>query len=240
MSVEVAAREAWHAKSAGDVAAELEVDPDQGLAAAEVESRLARYGTNELPTEPPPSRLQVAKEQLLNPMNIMLLIVGVASFLIGQVATGLVVVGLVTFNVVMGSNQELKARASVEALEGLQVARARVRRDGTVQEVESAKLVPGDVVLIEAGELVPGDGRLLTSATLEVQEAALTGESAPVGKDTATVEGDDVALGDRTNMVFQNTQVTRGSATFVVTATGVGTEMGRIATMVTATNTTTR
>jgi Ca2+-transporting ATPase len=168
-------------------------------------------------------------------MNIMLLIVGVASFLIGQVATGFVVTALVTFNVVMGSNQELKARASVEALAQLQVPHARVGRSGRVEEVESSKLVPGDVVLLEAGDLVPADGRILASATLEVQEAALTGESAPVAKDSLTLAEAETALGDRTNLVFQNTDVTRGTATFVVTATGQKTEMGRIADMVTAT-----
>ena len=168
-------------------------------------------------------------------MNIMLLIVSVASFAIGQAATGLFVLGLVTFNVVMGSNQELKARASVEALAQLQVPHARVRRSGGTEEVDSRGLVPGDVVLLEAGDLVPADGRLVSSATLEVQEAALTGESAPVPKDTNPIAGDDVALGDRTDMVFQNTQVTRGSASAIVTATGQSTQMGRIADMVTAT-----
>jgi Ca2+-transporting ATPase len=118
--------------------------------------------------------------QLSDPMNIMLLIVCVASFAIAQVATGVVVLGLVTFNVVMGSSQELKARASVEALAQLQVPRAPVRPSGQVAEVESTELVPGDVVLVEAGGVVPADGRIVSSATLGVQEAALTGESAPI------------------------------------------------------------
>ena len=168
-------------------------------------------------------------------MNIMLIIVAVPSFAIGQIGTGIFVAGLVTFNVVMGSNQELKARASVEALAQLQVPRARVRRAGRVEEVDATGLVPGDIVLLEAGDLVPADGRIVDSATLEVQEAALTGESAPVSKDRGTVAGEDTALGDRTDMVFQNTQVTRGTTMFVVTATGQATQMGRIANMVSAT-----
>src|SRR5262249_16910060 len=135
----------------------------------------------------------------------------------------------------MGTTQEKKARASVEALAQLQVPHARVRRADQVSVVAAASLVPGDVVLIEAGDLVPADGRVLTSATLEVQEAALTGESAPVPKDAVTVVAPDTALGDRANMVFQNTQVTRGSASFVVTGTGQATQMGHIADMVTAT-----
>src|SRR5436190_556664 len=225
----------WYALPAQDVTAQMGVDADTGLTVAEVERRQAEYGPNELPTEPPPSMWVVAREQLMNPMNIMLLIVVAASFAIVQIATALVVLGLVLFNVVMGTNQELKARASVEALAKLQVPHARVRRSGQVAEIESTKLVPGDIVLLEAGDVVPADGRIITSATLEVQEAALTGESAPVPKDPETLPDGETALGDRTNLVFQNTQVTRGTATFVVTATGSATEMGRIAGMVTAT-----
>ena len=226
---------AWYALSARDVTAQMGVDADQGLAVAEVERRLVEYGPNQLPTEPPPSTWTVAWGQLVNPMNIMLLLVVGASFAIVQIATAVVVLALVTFNVVMGTNQELKARASVEALAKLQVPRARARRSGQVTEIESTRLVPGDIVLLEAGDVVPADGRILSSATLEVQEAALTGESAPVPKDSGTLAEGEVALGDRTNLVFQNTQVTRGTAIVVVTGTGSATEMGRIAGMVTAT-----
>jgi P-type Ca2+ transporter type 2C len=229
------AEASWYSLSAAEALARLNVAPEEGLTAEVVEQRRAQYGPNALPTEPPPSLWAVARGQLSNPMNIMLLIVCVASFAIAQVATGVVVLGLVTFNVVMGSSQELKARASVEALAQLQVPRARVRRSGQVAEVESTELVPGDVVLLEAGDVVPADGRIVSSATLEVQEAALTGESAPIAKDRVTLPESEIALGDRTNLVFQNTQVTRGSAAVVVTATGSATEMGKIADMVTAT-----
>jgi Ca2+-transporting ATPase len=225
----------WHASSAADVAAQLGVDPDRGLGAREAELRLRQYGTNELPKEPPPNKWEVARGQLTNPMNIMLLIVAVASFTVGQIPTGVFVLGLVTFNVVMASAQELKARASVEALAQLQVPHARVRRGGEVEDVDSRNLVPGDIALLEAGDVVPADGRIVTSATLELQEAALTGESAPVAKDGTSVLDADTALGDRINLVFQNTQVTRGTATVVVTGTGSATEMGRIADMVTST-----
>jgi Ca2+-transporting ATPase len=224
----------WN-RSATEVATELAVDPELGLGGAEVQRRLGEYGPNELPKEPPPSMWVVARGQASNPMNIMLLIVAVASFAIGQVPTGLVVTALVTFNVVMGSQQELKARASVEALAQLQVPHAHLRRDGHVEEIESTGIVPGDVMLLEAGDIVPADGRIVTSATLELQEAALTGESAPVAKDGRTVLDPETGLGDRTNLVFQNTQVTRGTAAAVVTATGEATEMGRIADMVTST-----
>jgi Ca2+-transporting ATPase len=227
--------EEWYALSPDEAAGRAGVDLDQGLDDGEAAGRLATYGPNQLPTEPPPGMWTVARGQLANPMNIMLLIVTVASFAISQFATAVVVLALVTFNVVMGSNQELKALASVEALAQMQVPRARARRSGRVVEVESTGLVPGDVVLVEAGDVVPADGRIVVSATLEVQEAALTGESAPISKDRTTLPAGEVALGDRTNLLFQNTQVTRGTATFVVIATGASTEMGRIATMVAGT-----
>jgi P-type Ca2+ transporter type 2C len=224
-----------YALSAQDVMAKMDVDPEKGLTAEEVDRRLSEYGPNELAKESPPSIWVVAKGQLSNPMNIMLLLVVVASFAIVQIATALVVLALVLFNVVMGTNQELKARASVEALAELQVPHARVRRSGQVEEIESRELVPGDIVLLEAGDVVPADGRIITSATLEVQEAALTGESAPVPKDSGKLAEGEVSLGDRTNLVFQNTQVTRGTTVIVVTDTGAATQMGQIAGMVTAT-----
>ena len=230
-----AAETAWYARSVDEVVASVGVDAERGLDADEVQRRLAEYGRNEIATEPPPTLWEVAKVQLTNPMNIMLLIVSIASFAITQVATGAIVLALVSFNVIMGTNQERKALASVEALAQLQVPKARVRRSGGVEEVDSTGLVPGDVVLVEAGDLVPADARIISSASLEVQEAALTGESAPIAKDATTLPEGETALGDRTNLVFQNTQVTRGSATLVVVATGASTQMGRIADMVTAT-----
>ena len=234
--IERAATEtSWYALSVDDVVAREGVDVEDGLGADEVQRRLTQFGRNEIATEPPPTLWAVAKGQLANPMNIMLLIVSIASFVIGQVATGVIVLALVLFNVIMGTNQERKALASVEALAQLQVPKARVRRSGTVEEVDSTGLVPGDVVLVEAGDLVPADGRIVTSASLEVQEASLTGESAPIAKDATILPEGELALGDRTNLVFQNTQVTRGSATVIVVATGGSTQMGHIADMVTAT-----
>lgn len=225
----------WHSRPAAAVAGELGVDPDAGLAPSELTARRERYGRNELPTEPAPSLWAVASGHVTNPMNVMLVIVGVASCLINEVPTALVVFALASFNIVMGTRQEMKARASVDALAELQVPHARVRREARVEEVESTDLVPGDVLLLEAGDIVPADGRIVTSATLELQEAALTGESAPVAKDGASVLDAGTPLADRTNLVFQNTEVTRGSSTAVVIATGQATQMGQIADMVSAT-----
>ena len=220
-----------------DVAAvvgELSTDAEAGLKSAEAVARLAQYGPNEISKEAPPSIWAVAAEQLRDPMNIMLIAVVAVSFVIGQVSTGVIVGLLILLNVVLGTRQELKARASIDALANLQVPQAKVVRDGSVTLVPAVDVVPGDLVDVEAGDVVPADGRIVHSATLETQEAALTGESAPVAKDAGTLPGPEVALGDRSNMLFQNTSVTRGTAAMVVTGTGMETEMGKIATMLTS------
>lgn len=208
-------------------------DAESGLTQAEVASRLSTYGTNQIVSEKPPSVWAVALLQLRDPMNIMLVAVTLVSILIGQVSTGIVVASLIVLNVALGTRQELMARASVDALSKMQVPQARVVRDGDVRLVPASEVVPGDIVYVEAGDIVPADGRIVRSATLEAQEAALTGESAPIGKDPAALASADVALGDRTNMLFQNTSVTRGTGSMVVTATGMQTQMGQIATMLT-------
>ena len=167
-------------------------------------------------------------------MNLMLIAVALVSLFIGEVSTAIVVALLVVLNVVMGTQQEMKARASVDALSKMQIPQAKVVRGGGLVQISATDLVPGDIVNLESGDIVPADGRLFRSATLETQEAALTGESAPISKDPSTIEGDEVALGDRSNMVFQNTSVTRGTGAMVVTETGMGTQMGQIATMLSA------
>ena len=153
-----------------------------GLTGAEAAARLARYGPNQITGEKPPSILVVALTQLRDPMNIMLIAVTAVSFVIGQVSTGVIVGLLILLNVVLGSRQELKARASVDALSNLQVPQAKVVRGGALVLVPAVEVVPGDLVQVEAGDIVPADGRIVRSATLEAQEAALTGESAPVAR----------------------------------------------------------
>ncbi|MGH3315990.1 MAG: cation-translocating P-type ATPase [Nocardioidaceae bacterium] len=222
-----------YARDATEVAMALGSDPARGLSAQEATSRLSRFGPNEIHGERPPSMLAVALKLLRDPMNLMLVAVTVVSLLIGQVSTGIVVALLLALNVVLGSRQELKARASVDALAKLQVPQARVVRDGGLVLVPAVDLVPGDVVQLEAGDIVPADGRIVRSVTLEVQESALTGESTPVAKD-GSVLTPDVPLADRSNMLFQNTSVTRGTASMVVAATGMRTQMGQIAAMLTS------
>jgi P-type Ca2+ transporter type 2C len=224
------AAEEWYRRPAEVVLQRLGSSVD-GLPPAEAARRLVEVGPNELARPDEPSVLKLALVQLRDPMNLMLLVVLVVSLVIGQASTAGVVGFLVLLNVVMGANQELKAQASVDALADLQVPQATVVRGGSVLRIAASELVPGDVVQLEAGDIVPADGRVFTSATLEAQEAALTGESAPVGKDPAPVDRPDTPLGDRSSMLFQNTSVTRGSGRMVVTATGMTTEVGRIAGM---------
>ncbi|GAA1983641.1 cation-transporting P-type ATPase [Microbacterium pumilum] len=209
----------------------LGTDRDRGLTQAEAARRLAEHGPNAIAAEKPPSLWQVSLSQLADPMNVMLVIVAVISLLIGQISVGIVVGALVILNVFLGASQEMKAKASVDALSKMQIPLAKVFRDGSLLQVPATDVVPGDIVAIEAGDIVPADGRILRSATLETQEAALTGESAPIPKDAATIPDPDTTLGDRANSVFQNTQVTRGTATVVITDTGMTTQMGQIASM---------
>ena len=233
-AVETSPDAPWYVQDAADVTASFGTDRDRGLTQVEAARRLAEHGPNSIAAEPSPSIWQVAWAQVIDPMNLMLVAVAVISLFIDQVSVGILVGILVILNVVMGARQELKAKASVDALSKMQIPRARVFRDGTLVQIEASTLVPGDIVALEAGEIVPADGRILRSATLETQEAALTGESAPIPKDAAALSDPETTLGDRANMVFQNTQVTRGTATIVVTDTGMTTQMGRIASMLSA------
>ncbi|WP_328526520.1 cation-translocating P-type ATPase [Kribbella sp. NBC_00359] len=220
--------------SVDEVVAAAGSDAVSGLTGSEAGSRLSTYGANEIAAEKPPSAWAIAAQQLRDPMNIMLIAVVVVSVLIGELSTGIIVALLILLNVGLGTRQELTARASVNALADLQVPQARVVRDGDVTMIAATQVVPGDIVHVEAGDIVPADGRIVRSATLEAQEAALTGESAPIAKGTSPLASADVGLGDQTNMLFQNTSVTRGTGTIMVTATGMQTQMGRIATMLTS------
>ncbi len=225
---------AWHALSIEDAIKAQGVDPEVGLSDAEVEKRRAQYGPNKFAEAEKEPRWQAFVRQYRDPMQIVLLIAGVVSmFLPGQFATGVVLVLLTAFNAYLGLNQEGKAEASVAALQKMMVVKTRVRRGGETRIVEMADIVPGDIVMVEAGDLVPADGRLIRAATLEIDESALTGESVPVPKLLDPVPA-DAALGDRVDLAFMNTQVTRGAGTILVASTGMGTEVGHISNMLSA------
>ena len=220
----------WYALAPDAVAAQLKVDPAKGLSAAEAQQRLQQYGPNVLAAKKKETGLQAFLRQYKDFMQIILLGAAVLSLVFTrELGTTIVLVVLTVFNAVLGMRGESKAEASLAALEKMMKNIARVRRDGQAIEIEAEQLVPGDIVLMEAGNRVPADGRLFVTATMEIEEAALTGESVATPKDTATITKPEVALGDRINMAFMNTAVTRGRGEMIVTTTGMGTEMGHIA-----------
>ncbi|HJV04568.1 MAG TPA: cation-transporting P-type ATPase [Actinomycetota bacterium] len=215
----------------------LKVELEKGLSAEEAADRLRSGGPNRLAAAEKESGFQAFLRQYRDFMQIILLAAAVVNQLVtGDTGTTVVLAGLTVLNAVIGLRQEAKAEESVKALATMMKTVARVRRDGQAIEIDAEELVPGDVVLIEAGNRVPADGRICVAATLEIEEAALTGESLPVGKSPEPVPGgDDVALGDRTSMAYMNTSVTRGRGEMVVTATGMATEIGHIADLLAST-----
>jgi Ca2+-transporting ATPase len=222
----------WFALTGEAVAAELGVDEHTGLSPAEAATRLERYGPNEFAAGEVEPRWHAFVRQYRDPMQIVLLVAGIGSIWpLHELGTGLVLLFLTLFNAVLGLNQEGKAAAAVAALQKMMIVKAKVLRGGELVEVPAEELVPGDVVSVEAGDVVPADGRLLRAATLEVAESALTGESMPVSKGVETITQEDAPLGDRTDVVYMNTNVTRGTGEFVVTTTGMRTEVGHISGM---------
>jgi Ca2+-transporting ATPase len=226
---------AWHALSAESVLQAEQVDEREGLGSAEVRARTQRFGPNKFDSGKAEPRWRAFLRQYADPMQVVLLVAGVGSlYPLKELGTGLLLLALTVFNAALGLRQEGKAAAAVAALQQMMIVRAKVRRDGQLTEIPADQLVPGDVVALEAGDIVPADGRLLRAATLEIAESALTGESLPVAKDTEPVDGADTPLGDRTDMVYMNTNVTRGAGEFVVTSTGMATEVGHISGMLQA------
>src|SRR5690348_11924999 len=218
-------RLAWHTLGTDQVLHSEGVDGQRGLSSAEAATRAERFGPNTFAAGQAESRWHAFFRQYRDPMQLVLLAAGIGSlYPLKQLGTGILLILLTLFNAVEGLHQEGKATAAVSALQKMVIIKARVRRDGQLAEVPAERLVPGDIVAIEAGDIVPADGRLLRAATLEIAESALTGESLPVSKGTEPVAGADTPLGDRTDMVYMNTNVTRGSAEFVGTATGMATE----------------
>jgi Ca2+-transporting ATPase len=229
---------AWYRMNPAEVAKELKVDPATGLSAVEAQSRLSQYGPNAMAAAKKEPGWKAFLRQYQDLMQQVLLGAGIINQLVTHdLGTTLVLIGLTLVNAVMGLHQEAKAEASLAALQGMMKTIARVRRDGQPLELDASEIVPGDIVLMEAGNLVPADGRLFVSATVEIEEGALTGESVPVSKDIATIDQKEVPLGDRACMAYMNTSVTRGRGEMIVTGTGMETEIGHIGAMLNATET---
>jgi Ca2+-transporting ATPase len=232
--IELAARDetAWHNLRADEACARLGVDPAVGLDAAEVERRRQEVGPNKLAEAEREPAWRAFLRQYRDLMQLVLLGAAIISMAaLQEFSTGVVIIGLTVLNAILGLNQEGKAAESVAALQKMLLIRAHVRRGSELQDVPAEELVPGDIVVFEAGDKIPADGRLLVAATLEIEEAALTGESTPVLKEIEPVAGDEVALGDRVDMAYMNSTVTRGRGEMVVTATGMATEVGQISGM---------
>ena len=218
-----------HAIDAKAAVARFGADPAHGLSAGEAGARLQRYGENRLAEKPARSRWLAFADQFRSVLIIVLIAAAVLAGAIGDVKDAVVILAVVLLNSVLGFWQEYRAEATLAALKKMLAPVARVRRDSRVEEIGAAQLVPGDLVLLEAGDRVPADGRVLAAHNAEVAEAALTGESHAVSKVAEAVVAVDSPLGDRRNMVFMNTVVTRGRIEALVTATGMATEMGRMA-----------
>ena len=206
-----------------------------GLTSQEAAARLEKHGPNRLQEAKKITNLQRFLQQLKDPMLLILMaaaaVSAVTSILSGEKLTEVIIIlAVVLLNAVLGVVQESKAEAAIEALQTMTAATSKVLRDGKITVLHSADLVPGDVVLLEAGDAVPADGRLLESASLKIEEAALTGESVPVNKTAETISAEgDVPLGDRKNMCYMGSTVVYGRGSAVITATGMDTEMGKIA-----------
>ena len=214
-----------------------------GLSGSEAQARLAKYGPNQLKAAKKESLVHRFLMQLKDPMLIILIaaacVSAVTSVIQGEsLADFYIIIGVVILNAVLGVYQESKAEAAIEALQTMTAAQSKVIRDGEMTIVPSADLVPGEVVILEAGDSVPADGRLLEAASLKIEESALTGESVPAEKETEALhcpDGQSVLLGDRRNMAYMGSTAVYGRGRMLVTATGMDTEMGRIAGALSAT-----
>ena len=226
---------AWHSKTAAQVLSELETSRDRGLTGAEAEERLGRYGPNVLEERKRPGLVVRFLAQLKDPMILVLLGAAGLSLWAGggeDWVDAVIILVIVLVNACISIAQENSAEKALEALRRMSAPMARVVRDGTERRVEAAKLVPGDMILLEAGDMVPADARILDSAGLKADESAMTGESLPSDKAPADGLAENLPLGDRHNMLLSSTVITNGRARAVVTATGMDTEVGRIAGMI--------
>lgn len=225
-----------HSTVKDDLLLSLGADAEKGLTNAEVSERLTKHGENRLKEKKKKTLLRRFLDQFCDVMIIILLIAAVISFVVACVEgekseffEPFLIVFIVVVNAIMGVMQESKAEKALDALKNMSAPHARVIRDGEEKIIDACLLVPGDIIKLEAGDFVPADARLLESASLKSEESALTGESIPSEKDALAEVKEDAPIGDRTNMVFSGCSITYGSGLGVVTATGMNTEMGKIA-----------
>ena len=226
----------WFTKPTGEVLKELDTNRERGLSSKQAEERLSKYGPNALEGAKKESLAMRFLGQLKDPMIIVLLAAAVLSLISSGGADwieSVIILGIVIINAIISISQEDNANKALEALQKMSAPLAKVLRNSEVIRLETDKLVPGDIIVLEAGDLVPADARILECANLKADESAMTGESVPVSKLAIDSLPEETALGDRKNMVISSTVITNGRATCVVTATGMDTEVGRIAKMLT-------
>ncbi|MGB4109083.1 MAG: HAD-IC family P-type ATPase, partial [Desulfomonilia bacterium] len=220
----------WHAMTIEETLTALHTR-EQGLSSDETGERLEQHGPNELPRNQGPGRLKRFLNQFRNVLIFILLIAALFTAFLGEWTDTAVILAVVIINAVVGFVQEGKAEKALESIRAMLSVSTVVRRDGHESEINVNELVPGDVVLLKSGDRVPADLRVLKSRNAQVEEAALTGESQPVNKQTAPVEK-DASLGDRKSMAYSGTMLASGRLTGVVVATGKKTEIGRISELV--------
>ncbi|HEV3480224.1 MAG TPA: cation-translocating P-type ATPase [Gaiellaceae bacterium] len=221
----------WHSLPLDEVAARLETRLDVGLTDAEAKRRLADYGLNELEAARAVAPWKLLLEQFTNVLILILLVAVGLSLVLGHATEAIVIGAIVLLAALLGFVQEYRAERAIEALREMAAPTATLLRDGEEVDVLARELVPGDVMLLRAGDKAPADGRLAEAVNLRVEESALTGESLPVEKQTAELDGDDLSVGDRTNMVHAGTAIAYGRGSALVVATGMETEFGGIARM---------
>jgi Ca2+-transporting ATPase len=220
----------WYRKQPEAVFVTLD-SSETGLTSEAAARKLQEFGPNSLEEKKKKTPFMMFLDQFKDFMILILLGAAVVAGAIGELVDTLVIIAIVFANAVIGFVQEHRAEKAMEALKQMAAPSAMVLRDGAPSKVPAAQIVPGDVVILEAGNIVPADMRLIETAQLKVEEAALTGESVPVEKQVRAIEGDDVSLGDRTNMVYKGTIISYGRARGIVVGTGMKTELGKIATM---------
>ena len=220
----------WFNKSVADTLLELGVDPSNGLTEAEAEAKLKQFGPNRLEGKKRKTILQLFVAQLNDALIFVLLGAVLITIFMGEYIDAVIILLVICINAVLGVVQEVKAGNAIEALRNLSTPKVLVKRDGETKEIESEKIVEGDIVILDAGRFIAADLRLIESANLQVDESALTGESVPASKDANRIlDGDHVSLGDRVNLAFMSTLVTYGRGAGVVVGTGMKTEVGKIA-----------
>lgn len=222
----------WHTQEADNILVSFGVNRSQGLSDTEVQTRLSQHGPNELVERGLKSPWAILREQLTNPLVLLLIFAAVISAILGKADSVIAISAIVVLNAVLGVVQEYRAEKAMAALKRMAAPTVRVKRNNNVLDVPARDLVPGDIVLLEAGSIVPADSRLIESANLRVQEASLTGESQPVDKVPQALRDANAPLGDRHNMLFLGTSVTYGRGTAVVVETGMRTQLGRIAELI--------